>query len=112
VLLVVDDDKEILATMQDLLEEEGYSVRTAADGVEAVYAMAQRKPRMILLDLMMPHMTGWEVLEAMKADPALADIPVCVATGRRHEAPPKAATYVLQKPFTVDELLEVVRQHC
>jgi CheY-like chemotaxis protein len=110
-LLVADDDMEIRETIRDVLENEGYEVRTAADGVAAMLAMAREKPTLILLDLRMPRLDGRAVLEAIKADPILSDVPVCVVTLTPHEAP-SAATCVLRKPFTIDKLLEVVRRHC
>jgi CheY-like chemotaxis protein len=110
-LLVADDDMEIRETIRDVLENEGYEVRTAADGVAAMLAMAREKPTLILLDLRMPRLDGRAVLEAIKADPILSDVPVCVVTLTPNEAP-HTATCVLRKPFTIDKLLEVVRRHC
>jgi CheY-like chemotaxis protein len=109
-LLVADDDTDIRETIRDALEDEGYEVRTAADGVEAVLAMAREKPSFVLLDLKMPRLDGRVVLEAIKADPILSDVPVCIVTITPHDAP-RAATCVLRKPFSIDKLLEVVRQH-
>jgi CheY-like chemotaxis protein len=109
-VLVADDDPEIRETIRDVLESEGYDVRTVADGVEAVLAMARKKPRMVLLDLKMPRLDGRVVLDAIKADPILSDVPVCVVTLTPREAP-HTADHVLRKPFSIDQLLEVVRQH-
>lgn len=110
-LLIVDDDQAIREALKELLEDEGYEVETAADGVEAIDAMVRHTPCVLLLDLMMPHMTGWQVVDAMKADAVLSRVPVCVMTAVPDKAP-KSAVCVLKKPLAVPRLLEVIRHHC
>src|SRR4051812_1696827 len=77
-ILVVDDDREIRAVVDDLLTGEGYSVRTAGNGRQALEILAQWRPEVILLDLSMPEMNGWTFLAHQQADPTLAGIPVIV----------------------------------
>ena len=115
-ILVVDDDREIRETLKDVLEEEGYDVAAAADGVEALAILRRdgaRPPSLIVLDLMMPHMNGWQFCEAQRADPALSPIPVLVIsaassdTGRASiEGNPR-----LRKPVELARLLEAVARY-
>jgi CheY-like chemotaxis protein len=108
-LLVVDDDREIREALRTALEDEGYTVAVAANGAEAIHKMSERPPRLVLLDLMMPVVDGWEVLDHMRADPELAGVPVCVVSALPGRRPP-SADFVLRKPFAVEEVLGVVEQ--
>ena len=107
-VLVVDDDAMIRETMQLLIEDAGYEVVTAADGMEGIDAMRAHRPCLVVLDLMMPLMTGWQVLAAMKADVRLAEIPVCVVSAFPKHAPLEATT-VLPKPVRLNVLLDANR---
>ena len=77
-ILVVDDDERVRGTLADLLEIEGYTVSTAADGVEALSMLRSHSYDLILLDIMMPGMDGYQVLELLKQDEILRHIPVVV----------------------------------
>ena len=79
-VLVVDDDKQLRRLVQSYLTEEGFRVVTAGDGQEALFVARHEKPDLIILDLMMPEMDGFAVIEAMQADPELAEIPVILLT--------------------------------
>lgn len=79
-LLLVDDDQFITIAYKDGLERAGYKVSVAHDGEEALEAMKSIKPDMVLLDLIMPKMNGFELLQDMKEDKDLKDIPVLVLT--------------------------------
>jgi CheY-like chemotaxis protein len=112
VLIVEDDDitREMLAT---ILQAEGYMTDSVANGREALaYLSAQAAPDLILLDLLMPVMNGWEFRAAQAADPRLASIPVVVVSATEQAAtetePPLQPTAHLRKPITVEELLDVV----
>ena len=94
-----------------LLEDEGYRVRTAADGQQAVAMMEAEAPCFVILDLMMPVMDGWEVAGCMQDDDRLDAIPVCVVTATPEWAPTDSAC-VLRKPIDVQMLLDVVHKHC
>src|SRR6266487_6615180 len=86
-VLVVDDDPDVLASLCDALGEEGYEVRGARDGIEALEAINERRPDLIITDLLMPTMTGFELLAALHDDPQLATIPTLIITaGRSPEA--------------------------
>lgn len=110
-VLVVDDDQDIRDSLRMLLEDEGYSVRTAADGREAVATMEVEPPCFVILDLMMPVMDGWEVAGRMHEEARLADIPVCVVTATPEWAPADS-TCVLKKPVDVNQLLSIVHDYC
>jgi two-component system chemotaxis response regulator CheY len=108
-LLLVEDDDDVRASIADVLDLAGYVVVEAANGRHAMRAMRDDPPRGVILDLMMPVMSGWEVLEQMRADPALAGIPVCLLSAQV-QIEPVDAVQVLQKPVSVDDLLAVVQR--
>ena len=110
-VLVVDDDPDIRESLRLVLEFEGFAVRTAADGAEAVAAMEVEAPCFVILDLMMPVMDGWEVAGRMHDDAHLAAIPLCVVTATPEWAP-SDSTCVLKKPIELDVLLAAVRDNC
>ena len=108
-ILVVEDDEELRDLIGDLLEEEGYDVVPAANGKQALDYLqgARRLPSLVLLDLLMPFVSGWELLRAIKDDPWSSAMPVVVMTAVKRDRP-LGATAVLKKPFKIAELLEVV----
>jgi CheY-like chemotaxis protein len=111
-VLLVEDDLDIRDVLQDLLEGEGYDVIPAANGKQALDFLTLNEPPgadLVILDLMMPMVSGWEVLERMARDPRLSDIPVIVVSAVAREKPPRAYTF-LRKPFTLETLAGAVRQ--
>jgi CheY-like chemotaxis protein len=114
-ILVVDDDAAVRDTIVDVLEDAHYPVRVAGDGQEALNILRREdgRPCLVLLDLMMPGMNGWDFAREHSADPALADIPICVVSAVGPTQPiPETAVAVVRKPLHLKQLLEVVRQHC
>lgn len=109
-VMIVEDDEDIRESFAMLLTAEGYDVMTAVDGLDALEQLRARRPDVIMLDLMMPRMNGWEVVESLRADPALATIPVFVVSAVGDREPP-ACEQQLTKPVDVDELLSVLRRH-
>jgi len=109
-VLVVDDESDIREAVTELLAEEGYQVLNAGDGAEALKKARAFHPNVVLLDLMMPGMNGWEFCAERKGDPELQRIPVIVlsALGR---VPGIEASGYLQKPFELDDLLTAVKAH-
>jgi CheY-like chemotaxis protein len=108
-VLIVEDDADIRETLGELLEEAGYETDEAANGREALDAARRARPDLIVLDLMMPVMDGWQFRTAQKSDPALAEIPVIVISASGPPGSIDADTY-LQKPFPLDRLVaEVAR---
>ena len=110
-LLVVDDDRSIREALRAVLEDEGFTVAVAANGAEAMAKMEERPPQLVLLDLMMPVLDGFEVLDRMRADPNLAKVPVCICSAIAGWAEARA-NFVLRKPFGIDELMDVVERLC
>jgi DNA-binding response OmpR family regulator len=109
-VLVVDDETDIREAVSELLSEEGYRVIDARDGAEALRKARAFHPDVVLLDLMMPGMSGWDFCAERKNDPELERIPVIVlsALGR---VPGIDAVGYLQKPFEFRELLSALRVH-
>jgi DNA-binding response OmpR family regulator len=110
-LLLVEDDLDVRDTLQDLLEEEGFDVIPAANGKQAIDFLTLNHPPgadLVILDLMMPMVSGWEVLERMTGDESLAHIPVIVLSAVTTEPPPRAQGFV-RKPFTIEQLVATVR---
>ena len=108
-VLVVEDDPSVRGLLQTLLSAEGYEVATASDGLAGLVKAAASPPALVLLDLMMPDLGGVRVLEEMRDDPELADIPVIVVTGKIDALPSMrdllGEDNVFLKPFAVGELL-------
>lgn len=112
-VLVVDDDLDTRQTLAGLLGREGFAVSTAANGREALELLRQSPlPDLILLDLAMPVMDGWQFSEAVRKDPALSAIPVIIVSeidNARQQAAPLGAVALLSKPIALEQLLETVR---
>jgi CheY-like chemotaxis protein len=113
----VEDDDELRLALHDSLVAEGYEVATASNGAEALEVLRKdeaKKPAVILLDLMMPVMNGWQFITAQKNDPELAPIPVVVlsAVGSyvQNVAPIDVAAF-MRKPFELDALLDTIHRH-
>lgn len=116
-VLVVDDDKYVCDLIGAELAGQGYRAAFAANGKEALAYLKSSAllPRLILLDLMMPVMTGWEFRRAQQQDPALADIPVAIITGLpdvKEKADAIGAVDVLYKPSRVEALAALVSRFC
>jgi len=107
-LLIVDDDREVRESLRSVLEDEGFTVAVAANGAEAIAKMDERPPRVVLLDMMMPIVDGWEVLDHLRDDPSLAGVRVCVCSAADIRAP--RADCVLRKPFGLDTVVDVVAE--
>ena len=112
-VLVVDDSPPIALIMARHLRDAGYSVSVAHDGKSALQHISRKSPDCILLDLMMPVMTGVELLNALKHDPAKAAIPVVlvsarVGEGRTHVVTERGADFSVGKPFTRTQIIAAV----
>ena len=110
-ILVVDDQPDITKMLEFLLRGQGYIPLLASDGGEALERFAADKPDLVLLDLNLPVLPGWEVCRQMKA---ASDTPIIIITGqaptelKATQLAPGADAYVL-KPFEIDDLLAAVR---
>jgi len=111
-IMIVDDDDDIRTTLSELLEHMKYDVAVAADGLDAMRQLRKgARPAVILLDLMMPVMDGYEFLVELRRQTALARIPIVVITAAGNaaaEASKLGATGHIQKPFKLDELLATI----
>jgi CheY-like chemotaxis protein len=110
-ILVVDDDREIRELIAEVLALDGYRVTTAPNGKVALEQAREDPPDVIVLDLMMPVMCGWEFLEALRQDPSLAPIPVIVDTASP-DSQVEGAAAILRKPFEVGALLAAASRLC
>jgi len=113
-ILIVEDDSDLRDMMSQLLTLEGYEPASAANGREALeYLREGHAPELILLDLMMPIMDGWEFRREQERDPDLARVPVVVLSALDEQrAGDLRALAFLKKPLDFDRLLSLVRQYC
>ncbi|MHC5062694.1 MAG: response regulator transcription factor [Planctomycetota bacterium] len=115
-VLIIEDEKLIIVSTQMVLEASGFQVESAVNGEEGIASAKDLRPDLILLDIMMPGIDGWETLTRLKRDPETSDIPVIIFTAREHSrghqksAEMGAADY-FRKPFEPDELIELVEKH-
>lgn len=114
-ILVADDEPHILRIVKDKLSNAGFKVIATTNGEEALEAAKAQRPDLILLDVMMPKMNGFEVCASLRADKSFDSTPIILLTARGQESDMKAgleagATEYITKPFSPRQLLETVRQ--
>ena len=115
-ILCVEDEPEMVDLIRLILARRGYNVQGASGGVEGIRLVRETHPDLVLLDLMMPDMDGWEVYQQMKADPALRDIPVIVVTAKAQNIDKVLGLHIakvddyIAKPFSPQELMDSVDQ--
>jgi CheY-like chemotaxis protein len=111
-ILVVDDEPDILGALELFLEMEGYRVMTASDGQEAITKLADVRPDLVLSDVMMPFLNGIELLQHVKSDRGLQNIPVVLMSAGRPAGWKCGATgdAFLPKPLDLDHLLRTIQQ--
>jgi two-component system alkaline phosphatase synthesis response regulator PhoP len=112
-ILVVDDDPEIVALLSTRLERRGYKISTASDGTQALEIAKRELPDLVLLDVMMPGKSGWEVARALKQDPATAGVKIMMVTAigeKTNEitAPIYGADAHIDKPFEFEKLEKLI----
>jgi CheY-like chemotaxis protein len=110
VVLLVEDEEESRESLQELLELEGYHVETAANGREALEKLDQIVPCVILLDLFMPVMDGWQFLETLRRDGRLDKLTVVVTTSAVTNLPGNLPVFT--KPLDVDKLMRTIDSVC
>jgi CheY-like chemotaxis protein len=111
-ILLAEDDLDIRDIVQELLEEKGYDVIPARTGRQALDFLSmdpRSPPDIVILDLMMPIVTGWQVLDVIQHDPSLAKIPVVILTAASQDRPTGVAAF-LRKPFRIEALLDIVQR--
>jgi twitching motility two-component system response regulator PilH len=113
-ILVVDDSKTELHHVTDILGRHGFSVRTAENGEEAMKRLAEEKPDLILMDVVMPGQNGFQLTRAITRDPNFADVPIIICTSKNQETDKVwgmrqgAKDYVV-KPVDPDDLVAKIR---
>lgn len=112
-ILIVDDEEILRMLIADTLEFEGYTIEEAEDGREGYRKIASNQYDLVLLDYMMPHLTGMEVLEKMQ--PLALEVPVIMLTAKAQQADREmahqyGANYFMPKPFSPAELVTLIKQ--
>ena len=113
-LLIADDEPNILISLEYLMKREGFEVLVARDGEEALALLRQERPRLVLLDVMMPKKTGFEVCQELRADEALRGTLVLMLTAKGRDTDVAkglgvGADAYMTKPFSTKELVQKVR---
>lgn len=113
-ILVIDDEEDVRNTIALALRSVGYKLLEAENGTKGLEIARQHKPDMILCDLMMPGMSGYETLAALRSDPSIANIPLVFLTGFndplvKERGAELGMSGYLQKPVTLDQLIEAIQ---
>jgi len=114
-ILAVDDEPNIVRLIQVNLERQGYQVETANNGAQALAKIKANRPDLVVSDVMMPEMDGFELLANIRRDPALMDLPVIMLTAKAQDRDvmtgyQTGADMYLTKPFNPQELLQFVKR--
>jgi DNA-binding response OmpR family regulator len=113
-VLIVDDEPSIVLSLEFLMRQAGYAVRTATDGEAALQAIREAPPDLVLLDVNLPRRNGYEVCEAIRANPAWASMRILMLTAKgrdleRQKGMALGATDYVTKPFSTREVVKKVR---
>lgn len=113
-ILVIDDSRVIRMRVRDMLPQGNFEVIEAQDGVEGMDAIRSQRPNLIMLDFLLPRMSGWEVFQEIQANPDLQNIPLVLMSGRKEEVTEKITEpfeyfEFIQKPFEQKELIEAIK---
>ena len=111
-VLVAEDDDDLRESLSLVLRSEGFRTQAAANGQQALALCRAQRPDVVLLDLHMPVMDGYEFLRQQSRDPQLAGVPVIGITGQPTEPLPSKVKATLKKPFLVEELLHLISREC
>ena len=114
-LLVADDEPNIVISLEYLMKREGYDVLVATDGNQALETIRREQPALVLLDVMMPGKTGFEVCQAVRADPALEGVRILMLTAKGRDTDISkglalGANAYMTKPFSTRELVQTVAE--
>lgn len=115
-ILIVDDTPDNVVLLQTLLHMHSYTVHTATDGYAALHEIRRNAPDLILMDLAMPRLNGWDTIQALKADPKLSTIPVIALSAHvqdvdRERAIKAGCDAYMMKPFDLSSLLATIQHH-
>lgn len=113
-VLLIEDEPNIIEAIRFILSRDGWAVDTHSDGRTALEAVARRRPEIIILDVMLPGRSGYDILSDLRADPDTSEIPVLMLTARGQKKDQELAARVganrfMTKPFSNAEVLEAVR---
>ncbi|WP_008318807.1 response regulator [Leptolyngbya sp. PCC 6406] len=113
-ILVIDDSRVIRMRVRDMLPQGNFEVLEAKDGIEGLDAIRGQRPNLIMLDFLLPRMSGWEVFQEIQAQPDLQHIPLVLMSGRKEEVTEKISEpfeyfEFIQKPFEQKELIEAIK---
>jgi DNA-binding response OmpR family regulator len=114
-ILIVDDEPNLVLALEFLMKKEGYEIRAASNGEKAVEAAKEYRPDLILLDVMMPKMDGYEVCQHIRADAELRDVAIVMLTAKGREVEREkglalGADLYITKPFSTREVVRQVRE--
>ncbi len=114
-ILVVEDEESLLKLESILLTSKGYEVTGVSNGLAALESLAQSKPDLVLLDIMLPAMDGFEVCQRIKSDPATRDIPVVMLTAKKSRedmarGQQVGADWYITKPFKSANVIETIQR--
>lgn len=115
-ILVIDDNDTQLEYMNELLTQKGYAVKTSTDSVTAVDTMLKLNPRVVILDIMMPHLDGYTILKRMRDQQSLAKVPVIIYTGKSFPIDEQKARHLgansyLVKPVKGSVIIEEIKKY-
>ncbi|MCX8043925.1 MAG: response regulator [Desulfobacterota bacterium] len=115
-ILIVDDELDIIETLQFALEQEGYTCCTALDGVDGLAKARTENPDLIFLDIKLPKMNGYKVARLLKLDEKYRHIPIIILTAKTHDADrikaiETGADEYVTKPFDISHVLELVKRY-
>lgn len=115
-ILIVDDERDIVETIQFMLESEGFECLLAYDGEDALLKARTENPDLILLDIMLPKINGYQVCRLLKFDEKYKDIPIIMLTAKAQDADKlmgkeTGADEYVCKPFVMDDLVRMIREH-
>jgi len=110
-VLVVENDEVTRESLALLLQDQGYAVQKAENGARALELLREARPEVILLDLHMPVLSGWDFLALRKKDAALAAIPVVIASVAEDDPVPLGAQAAVRKPYDFEELLKILARY-
>jgi DNA-binding response OmpR family regulator len=114
-VLIADDEPNILISLEYLMKREGYTVTVARDGQEALEAILRERPRLVLLDVMMPRKTGFDVCQEVRATESVKDTLIVMLTAKGRDTDvakgmAMGATAYMTKPFSTKEMAQKVRE--
>ena len=114
-ILFVDDERDLVEVARVYLENHGYLFNGAYDGLQGIQKVQEERPDLIILDVTMPRLTGWDVLRLLQGDPETADIPVLMLTAKSQDQDKArgwelGCTWYHTKPFDFDELIVVIER--